>query len=202
MLCHHRSPPPSPLPHLCAMLDSLLISTHHAVWCVSLFIMTTGGEVVIEKHWRVKVPRSVADDFYTEHVVPPAGTGRRYCYVHVLHRDLMFVAVVTQEAPCFMVLEMLHKVVDTLERYFGQLSDETVRDNFVVTYTLLEETIDDGFPMTFEPALLRDLELHAVLDKEGKAVCAEVMGHIETNCRLTGMPDILVQFNNPDCMDD
>lgn len=45
-------------------------------------------------------------------------------------------------------------------------------------------------------------ELHAILDKEGKAITAEVMGRIECNCRLTGMPDMLVQFNNSDVMDD
>merc|ERR1712224_1092581 len=121
--------------------------------------------VVIEKHWRTKVARTVADDFYTSHVVhagdprevPPVVLSNRYCYVHVLHRDLIFLAVLTHETPCFMVLEMLHRIVDTLERYFGQLSDEVIRDNFVDTYTLLEETIDDGFPMTFEPNILRDL---------------------------------------------
>eukprot|EP00756_Hemistasia_phaeocysticola_P045386 Hpha_TRINITY_DN19141_c0_g1::TRINITY_DN19141_c0_g1_i1::g.94821::m.94821/K12398/AP3M; AP-3 complex subunit mu len=224
----------------------------------SVFVITSQGEVVIEKHWQSKLPRAAADDFYTEFVVParhrrevpPVLVSSRYCYVHVLSGDLIFLAVCTKDAPVVLVLEVLHSIVVTLERYFGQLSEDTIRDNFAVTYALLEETIDDGFPMTFEPTLLRDLvpppslrglvqthlggtksgptldlsvvpwrkhgirysnneiffdiveELHAVLDREGKAVCAEVMGHIECNCRLTGMPDVLVQLRHGDAMDD
>eukprot|EP01061_Rhynchopus_euleeides_P021946 TRINITY_DN3581_c0_g2_i1.p1 TRINITY_DN3581_c0_g2~~TRINITY_DN3581_c0_g2_i1.p1 ORF type:complete len:469 (+),score=193.92 TRINITY_DN3581_c0_g2_i1:138-1409(+) len=131
----------------------------------SLFILSTGGCIVIEKHWRRKLPRQVADDFYTEHVLPcesvrdvlPVISSGKYTFVHVLHCDLIFLAVINQETPVMMVAEAVQRIVDILDSYLDDVTEESLRDHFVTTYELLEEMLDDGFPMSFDPGLLKDL---------------------------------------------
>lgn len=41
--------------------------------------------------------------------------------------------------------------------YFGELEEESIRDNFVVVYELMDETMDFGYPQTCESKILREL---------------------------------------------
>ena len=227
----------------------------------SLFIMSTGGCVVIEKHWKGKIPRQVTDDFYADYimtcenpkdVLPVVYTGK-YIFVHVLHCDLIFLAVLKGEAPVMMVLEILQRIVEIFDKYFDDVTEDTIRDNFVTAYEILEEVLDDGFPMAVETSNLKELvpppsisrlfqnirgadnqpssptafdntstpwrrhgvrhvnneiffdiieELHTVIDNDGKTISSEVQGTIQCDSKLTGMPDILLQFKNSLAMED
>lgn len=55
-----------------------------------------------------------------------------------------------------MILYFLQKLVDVLSEYFDGLEDESIRDNFVVTYELLDEMMDNGYPQITEDKVLRD----------------------------------------------
>jgi AP-1 complex subunit mu len=37
-------------------------------------------------------------------------------------------------------------LIDVLVEYFKELEEESVRDNFVVIYELLDEMMDNGYP--------------------------------------------------------
>mgnify|MGYP002789520151 CR=1 FL=1 len=39
--------------------------------------------------------------------------------------------------------------------YFGELEEESIRDNFVIIYELMDETMDFGYPQTTEAKILR-----------------------------------------------
>jgi len=41
-----------------------------------------------------------------------------------------------------------------LETYFKELEDESLRDNFVITYELLDEMMDFGYPQITEVKVL------------------------------------------------
>lgn len=41
--------------------------------------------------------------------------------------------------------------------YFKELEEESVRDNFVVIYELLDEMMDNGYPQTTEFKILKDV---------------------------------------------
>jgi AP-1 complex subunit mu len=45
-----------------------------------------------------------------------------------------------------MVLTFLFKIRDVFCSYFKELEDESLRDNFVITYELLDEMMDNGYP--------------------------------------------------------
>jgi hypothetical protein len=42
-----------------------------------------------------------------------------------------------------------------LQDYFGELEEESIRDNFVIIYELMDETMDFGYPQTTEAKILR-----------------------------------------------
>jgi AP-1 complex subunit mu len=43
-----------------------------------------------------------------------------------------------------------------LKEYFGDVEEESIRDNFVITYELLDEMIDFGYPQVSEGRLLKE----------------------------------------------
>jgi AP-3 complex subunit mu len=54
----------------------------------------------------------------------------------------------------------LHKFIDILRDYFGDVSALALKENFDIVYQLLEETLDSGgHPLTTEPNALRDIVL-------------------------------------------
>ena len=55
------------------------------------------------------------------------------------------------------ILLFLHKIVEVFTEYFKELEEESIRDNFVVIYELLDEMMDYGVPFTTEPNNLRDI---------------------------------------------
>ena len=55
-----------------------------------------------------------------------------------------------------MVFSFIHTFVSVLESYFKDAQEESVRDNFVVIYELLDEMMDNGYPQTTEVKLLKE----------------------------------------------
>lgn len=53
-------------------------------------------------------------------------------------------------------LLFLHRLVEVLTGYLKELAEESIRDNFVVVYELLDEVMDYGFPQTTETRILKE----------------------------------------------
>lgn len=135
--------------------------------------------------------------------------------------------------------------IETLQDYLGEISVSTLRDHFDIVYQLLEEMLDDGYPLTTERTALRDIvippsllnkilsatgasglakassnpftspipwrklgtkynnneiyfdvveNMDAIVNKTGVILSSQVWGKLETNCRLSGTPDLLLSF--------
>lgn len=50
----------------------------------------------------------------------------------------------------------LHRLVSVLVEYFKELEEESIRDNFVVIYELMDEMMDFGYPQTTESKILQE----------------------------------------------
>lgn len=68
----------------------------------------------------------------------------------------LVVSMSKKNANAAMILSFLYKCVDVFTSYFKDLEEESVRDNFVVIYELLDEMMDFGFPQTTEPKILQE----------------------------------------------
>jgi len=131
----------------------------------SLFIVSGTGRYVVERHFRGTTPRIMCEPFmeklrsndHPEGIPGVICSNRRHVLVHVLREKMVFLAVVTQEEPPLAVFELLDRVYQVLSRYLGEVSEDTLRQNFSTVYLLLDEMIDSGLPFTTEPNSLESI---------------------------------------------
>ncbi|XP_046862195.1 AP-3 complex subunit mu-1-like [Xenia sp. Carnegie-2017] len=130
----------------------------------SLFIINHSGDIFLEKHWRSVLGRSVCDYFFEaqgkatspEDIPPVIATGFSYL-ISIFRHDLFFVSVVENEVPPLFVIEFLHRVVDLIKEYFSDCTETIIKENCVIVYELLEEMLDNGFPLATESNVLKEL---------------------------------------------
>jgi len=132
----------------------------------SCFVLSSTGDVLIEKHWRCVTPRTVCDTFWRERTkVPdpqdlmPVITTAKHYLIHAHRFELFFLCVVQTEVPPLLVLEFIHRICDVLKDYLGEVREDVVKENFVLLYQLLDEMMDNGFPLTTEPNILKSMIL-------------------------------------------
>lgn len=65
-------------------------------------------------------------------------------------------AVTKRNSNITLILFFLYKLMNVFKDYFGEIEEESIRDNFVVVYELLDETMDFGYPQTCESKILRE----------------------------------------------
>lgn len=130
----------------------------------SIFILNPNGEVIIEKHYVGLVGRSICDKFWDEvtnhvdpHDVPPIITTSKWYLLHIQHNKLFFLAITKQDTPPLIIFEFLERVVEVFGHYMSEITEENIRDKFVIVYQLLDEMMDGGFPFTTEPNILTSM---------------------------------------------
>ncbi|KAG1654252.1 AP-3 complex subunit mu-1 [Nymphon striatum] len=121
-------------------------------------------DLFMEKHWKSVVPRSICDYFFDaqrkasspEDIHPVIETPHHYL-ISIYRCQIFFVAVTLTEVPPLFVIEFLHRVVETFEEYFSECSETVIKENYVVVYELLDEMLDNGFPLATESNILQEL---------------------------------------------
>lgn len=78
-------------------------------------------------------------------------------YVYIQHANVYLVAVTLKNANAPMLLEFLYKLVSVFREYFKDVQEESIRDNFVIVYELLDEMMDFGFPQVSESKVLQEV---------------------------------------------
>lgn len=86
----------------------------------------------------------------------PVFTVEGVTYVYVQYNNLILMSVTKRNSNVALMLVYLYKLVDVFKDYFGELEEESIRDNFVIIYELLDETMDFGYPQTMESKILRE----------------------------------------------
>jgi hypothetical protein len=77
-------------------------------------------------------------------------------YLYIRHNNLYLLALTKRNSNAAEILLFLHKVVEVFTEYFKELEEESIRDNFVVIYELLDEMMDFGYPQTTETKILQE----------------------------------------------
>lgn len=80
--------------------------------------------------------------------------GINYIYIH--HNDVYLLALSKMNSDAMEMLVFLRKMADVFIDYFKELQEESIRDNFVLVYELLDEIMDFGFPQTTETKILQE----------------------------------------------
>lgn len=142
-------------------------SKHLDIMIHSLFIVSESGDVFMEKHWKTVIPRSVCDMFADAQrkasspsqvpAIISSPQHPQFIIISILRKRLFFLAVVTQEVPPLMIIELLHRVVDIFIDYFGDMNESIMKENCVVVFELLDEMLDNGYPLVTESNILKEL---------------------------------------------
>ncbi|KAL3124911.1 hypothetical protein niasHT_001804 [Heterodera trifolii] len=227
----------------------------------SIFIVNSSHDVVLEKHYKSVIHRSICDYFFdvqkqspnAENIPPVIAAPHHYLYI-VHHNSLYFIAICVTETPPLMVIEVLHRIIAIFTEYFDECSDSAIKENIVIVFELLDEILDYGYPLCTELNVLQDMikppnflrslknqvtgrtniseilptgqlsnvpwrraavkyanneayfdvieEIDAIIDKQGATISAEIHGHIDCCCKLSGMPDLSMTLSNSRILDD
>lgn len=91
-----------------------------------------------------------------ERLIKPVFTEKDITYIWIRVNNIYMVSVAKGNPNVAMVLTFLYKIRDVFTSYFKELEDESLRDNFVITYELLDEMMDNGYPQITEVKVLQE----------------------------------------------
>lgn len=120
--------------------------------------------------------------------VPPCFSSEGINYLYIRHNNLYLLALTKRNTNAAEILLFLHKIVEVFTEYFKELEEESIRDNFVVIYELLDEMMDFGYPQTTETKILQEyalfLNIYANLNQHH--LCAGTLHKSRTSSRSHG----------------
>ncbi len=73
-----------------------------------------------------------------QQVRSPVNNIARTSFFHVKRSNIWLAAVTKQNVNAAMVFEFLYKMCDVMTAYFGKISEENIKNNFVLIYELLD----------------------------------------------------------------
>merc|ERR1711971_778324 len=79
-----------------------------------------------------------------------------FSFVWIRYNNLYLMAVTQRNSNALLVAAFLYRLAEVLRDYFKELEEESIKDNFVITYELLDEMMDNGYPQTTEVKILRE----------------------------------------------
>jgi AP-1 complex subunit mu len=131
----------------------------------ALFILDPSFKPLLSRNYRGDVPLSCISDLpgliqiaqQNGNVAPPVLEDRGIHYMWMESGSVIFVAVSPQVSCNSMeTLVFLSQLATVLTSYFEQLHAESVQDNFVLIYELLDEMMDFGVPQITDAGILKE----------------------------------------------
>lgn len=128
----------------------------------SLLILDAKGAPLIQRTYRGDVNQNVSQVFVTrvleeeEASIRPVFEHEGHTYVYIRHNNVYLLMVSKINVlPATQVL-FLRRVVEVFQGYFNIVTEESIRDNFVIIYELLDEMCDFGYPQYTEVKILKE----------------------------------------------
>lgn len=149
-----------------------------------VFMYNHKGEVLISRIYRDEIGRNAVDAFRVN--VIHARQQVRFPVVNIARTSFFYIkksniwlAVVTKEninaAMCF---EFLNKAVEVMQSYFGKISEENIKNNFVLIYELLDEILDFGYPQNSDVGILKTYITQQGVKSQSKEETAQITNQV------------------------
>ncbi|CAO2819033.1 unnamed protein product [Amaranthus hypochondriacus] len=130
----------------------------------ALYLLDVKGRILISRDFRGDVSSLEAERFFTNLIRKqedsmsqgPVIHEKGVTYMFVQHNNLYLMAASRQNCNAASLLLFLHRLVQVFKYYFEELQEESLRDNFVVVYELLDEMMDFGYPQYTEAIILSE----------------------------------------------
>ena len=183
------------------MWPSYLIAT---TMIGGLFIYNHKGEVLISRVYRDNIGRNAVDAFRVniiharQQVRSPVTNIARTSFFHIKKANIWIAAVTKQNVNASMVFEFLWKICEVMQSYFGKISEENVKNNFVLIYELLDEILDFGYPQNTDTGILKTFitqqGIKSATKEEQSHITSQVTGQIGECISLIELFDSLQFF--------
>ena len=140
----------------------------------AIYFLDRKGRIIIFRNYRGEVDQDISEGFINEVLeldeanMKPTFTIDDVHYIWIRHQNIYIVAVGKRNINVAMTFSFLYKLKDILIDYFNVLEEETVKDNFVLIYELLDEIMDHGYPQITEGKILKDLIMISSNKKNNK----------------------------------
>ncbi|KAK5779009.1 hypothetical protein RI543_003629 [Arxiozyma heterogenica] len=130
----------------------------------AIYFCDNKGKPLLSRRYKDDVPLSAIDKFSTlllenveqSSIIPPCISHSGIDYLFIQHNDLYVVVLATSlSINVATIFTFLHKLVAVLEEYLKTVEEESIRDNFVIIYELLDEMMDYGIPQVTETKMLK-----------------------------------------------
>lgn len=133
--------------------------------CSSIHILSLNCRVLLSRDWRGEVSNrclrclldvlaSNLDQGVSTPIVTDSSCEFRLLFVE--HNDVLVACTTRTTSNMMAAFTLLHRLITTFTTYFDVFVEESVRDNFVIIYELLDEVIDGGYPQLTESNVLAE----------------------------------------------
>ncbi|XP_026854697.1 adaptor related protein complex 1 subunit mu 3 isoform X2 [Electrophorus electricus] len=127
----------------------------------AIFLLDLKGKVLIYRNYMGDIDMGEIDHFMPimmkseeEAELLPVVTHGSTHFLYIKHSNLYLVAMTKKNTNAALVYSFLYKIVEVFEEYFKSLEEESIRDNFVTVYELMDEVMDYGLPQTTDSKIL------------------------------------------------
>lgn len=130
----------------------------------ALYFCDDKGKPILSRRYKDDVPLSAIDKFSTllfdceeqSSILPPCISHSGIDYLFIQHNDLYIVALATSlSTNVATIFTFLHRLMAVLGEYLKTVEEESIRDNFIIIYELLDEMMDYGIPQVTETKMLK-----------------------------------------------
>lgn len=129
----------------------------------AIYILDVKGKVLISHNYRGDLESNVIEKFMPllmekeeEGLLTPILQTNDCTFAYIKTNNLFIVSTTKKNANIALVFVFLHKIVRVMMEYFKELEEESIRDNFVVIYELMDELLDFGYPQTTDSKILQE----------------------------------------------
>eukprot|EP01012_Entosiphon_sulcatum_P066806 TRINITY_DN96208_c0_g1_i1.p1 TRINITY_DN96208_c0_g1~~TRINITY_DN96208_c0_g1_i1.p1 ORF type:complete len:434 (+),score=121.41 TRINITY_DN96208_c0_g1_i1:89-1390(+) len=128
----------------------------------AIIFLNSRGDIVLSRAFRDNVNiRALGEAFRTQIIATklvdrtPVKTLGSVSFLHMRHENLYIVATSRANVNAALVFTFLSRMLDIFRAYFSTVTEETIKDNFVLVQELIDEVMDFGYPQNMEVDVLK-----------------------------------------------
>lgn len=124
------------------------------------------GKPLLSRDYKGDIPSNTIDQFplllleneslSASGECPPFVNHNGINFVYILHNNLYICALTRSNDNVLAMVVFMSQVIEVFTLYFKSLEEESIRDNFVIIYELLDEMMDFGAPQTTDTKILKE----------------------------------------------
>lgn len=129
----------------------------------AIYILDEKGKVIISRIYRGDLDNKAIEKVMPliiqkeeEGILTPILQSTDCTFAYIKTNNLYIVSVTKMNTNIVLIFVFLHKIVQVMIEYFKELEEESIRDNFVIIYELLDEFMDFGYPQTTDSRILKE----------------------------------------------